>query len=689
MHGTLLTPSACKDIFFRPKASYTLQVVRIHPSDNLITPKYKVSLSDGEWYIIALAAESLGELFVHLHVNDIIVCDGFSLTDRDGHAEVRRVVTVLSVSCIVPCVERFGTPREIQSKAVSLRTTRKPEQSFPVEFMYGSTLPEAVLDLPVLTAKEARCAKRTGQLAFPKVVNCAQPRRKAFHAKALSFATLPDVVMLKLLSYMTDVLTVTRLLMTCKRMYGLLTQLVRTLDVSMLLKVSTLQLVRVACHFSLLLQVRIWPLEADRLSTLAMGCPLLRALHVVGVQSCVSDEFCDVLSLHLSRLNALQLQCGSAQLSDIDPRVRPNSISDRGLALLVQRCKFLRRLELWFCPYISDASLREIALCQPEMLTLELKRCDISDTGVAVLVSACAGLEQLGLQECARVTSSSIGLLASLTVLTSLDLSHTSVCEDPFPSSVRFQSTLRVLRLNGCQGLSSASLENVIRSAPSLVWLGVARCSLLGNGTLESINHLAASLRVVDLSELGPSVFETLQYATTNCRMLRALYVCDTQVTNDCLSHVFAVCRYLRVLDARRCPLVGDQALKHLSDTLPEMFALAVSQTAVTSIGIQHVANKCFGLKLVLVAHCQVTGSSLLHLALRCSRIEVLDIRGCIELTSTMIEVLGAHLKMLNAFIYLPSQRHPAIFDFHGDRLLDWCGHLLAYGIGIDMKPSK
>ncbi|KAF0741330.1 hypothetical protein LEN26_008253 [Aphanomyces euteiches] len=127
------------------------------------------------------------------------------------------------------------------------------------------------------------------------------------------------------------------------------------------------------------------------------------------------------------------------------------------------------------------------------LLSLSLQwTASTSDTTVAVIVSSLPRLTHLNLHGCKQLTNRAVAIIASLTALTSLDLSFCVLIEDVRPlMALRF---LGRLKLGMCSRLNGHSLATL---PASLIELDVGCCPVLCENQLLSRFHL---LQVLDIS---------------------------------------------------------------------------------------------------------------------------------------------------------------------------------------------
>ncbi|XP_060516149.1 F-box/LRR-repeat protein 7-like [Cylas formicarius] len=76
------------------------------------------------------------------------------------------------------------------------------------------------------------------------------------------------------------------------------------------------------------------------------------------------------------------------------------AVSDDAITVLARSCTRLRALDIGKCD-VSDAGLRALAECCPNLKKLSLRNCElVTDRGVQCIAYYCRGLQQLNIQDC-------------------------------------------------------------------------------------------------------------------------------------------------------------------------------------------------------------------------------------------------------------------------------------------------
>jgi tetratricopeptide (TPR) repeat protein len=195
------------------------------------------------------------------------------------------------------------------------------------------------------------------------------------------------------------------------------------------------------------------------------------------------------------------------------------------LVLIIRQCPRLRRLSLLGCWQVDSSLLRLMALDGPERLRmLNLSGChEIEDSSVASLAQGMPmrGLRHLALARCDRITDAGMLPIVSMMRLHSLDVSSARFAPTRGITDVTITklahvsgALLRSLLLNGCEGVTDASLAELGKCCPQLSVLEIEHFNVMraeGSGASGGGNSPATPSRA-RITEKG--VLALLKQAT-------------------------------------------------------------------------------------------------------------------------------------------------------------------------------
>ncbi|XP_025835657.1 F-box/LRR-repeat protein 7 [Agrilus planipennis] len=89
-----------------------------------------------------------------------------------------------------------------------------------------------------------------------------------------------------------------------------------------------------------------------------------------------------------------------------------DQVSDAGLKVIAKRCYKLRYLNVRGCEAVSDDAITVLARSCTRLRALDIGKCDVSDAGLRALAECCPNLKKLGLRNCDLVTDRGVQCVA-------------------------------------------------------------------------------------------------------------------------------------------------------------------------------------------------------------------------------------------------------------------------------------
>jgi len=249
------------------------------------------------------------------------------------------------------------------------------------------------------------------------------------------------------------------------------------------------------------------------------------------------------------------------------------SVSDIGVELVPRTLNTLR------CNGCRKLTDKLIAGCKglPMGLTdLDLGSCErITDSGVAVLLARCRDMKRLCLHECPHVTK-----VPPLATLEELYLGGTSVTGDAV-ASLAVCPKLRVLNVWGCSSMTDTSLSTLSNTLEELT---VSFCDRISDATLQCLGStlkvlncsgcplvtdvgvisLGQSLRSLRLDACRQITDVSLTHLASQCPQLRELHCRGCELLTDKGLTGLKQCPVLAAVTFAGCPLVSRGAVKGL-----------------------------------------------------------------------------------------------------------------------------
>ncbi|KAL6467432.1 hypothetical protein MHYP_G00231090 [Metynnis hypsauchen] len=231
------------------------------------------------------------------------------------------------------------------------------------------------------------------------------------------------------------------------------------------------------CHF----------LNEMCLEVVCVTCPRLQELDLSSCDRLQPPAFTHITKLaHLRRLILYRTK-----------------IEQTAMLSILTFCTELRHLNLGSCVMIEDydAVVSLVAARCRGLVSLDLWRCrNLSERGLAELVSGCAGLEELDLGWCSSLHSSSgcFQLLGRrLHRLRKLFLTaNRTVCDSDLEQLATNCPALEHLDILGTRMVSAAALRRLLQACPRLRLLDVSFCSQIDARTVQELGSLFPNVSI-------------------------------------------------------------------------------------------------------------------------------------------------------------------------------------------------
>ncbi|KAF7806390.1 EIN3-binding F-box protein 1 [Senna tora] len=165
-------------------------------------------------------------------------------------------------------------------------------------------------------------------------------------------------------------------------------------------------------------------------------------------------------------------------------------VGSASLAVVGKLCPQLQVIDLTGLYGITDAGLLPLLEnCEAGLVKVNLTGCwNLTDNIISALSRLHGGtLELLNLDGCRRITDASLAAIADdCLLLNDLDVSKCAISDSGIAvlSSAR-QLSLRVLSLSGCSGLSNKSVPSLKKLGRTLVGLNLQNCNSIGSSKIE------------------------------------------------------------------------------------------------------------------------------------------------------------------------------------------------------------
>ncbi|KAJ1558403.1 hypothetical protein HK096_001296 [Nowakowskiella sp. JEL0078] len=209
-----------------------------------------------------------------------------------------------------------------------------------------------------------------------------------------------------------------------------------------------------------------WKLTERGLSFIAQSLPNLQALDISYCGQLTGAGFADHMWSNLRRMDLTYCkQIGNEHLEKLLVRTaeieelrlrRCVRITDFGLFLVVQHCRYLQSLDIADCEQFSDKCLKWIASSCYHLIHLNVSFCTrLTNGGLYDLSLGCQHFETLNLSHCQNLTDAAIVF---------------------FSENIK---TLKKISLRRCRKITDAVITFLSRAAPLLIEIDVTGCPLI------------------------------------------------------------------------------------------------------------------------------------------------------------------------------------------------------------------
>eukprot|EP00003_Mantamonas_plastica_P004859 TRINITY_DN1390_c0_g2_i3.p1 TRINITY_DN1390_c0_g2~~TRINITY_DN1390_c0_g2_i3.p1 ORF type:complete len:623 (+),score=149.85 TRINITY_DN1390_c0_g2_i3:1241-3109(+) len=290
------------------------------------------------------------------------------------------------------------------------------------------------------------------------------------------------------------------------------------------------------------------------------------------------------------------------------------NIHDRSIVQIMKSTNGnLQYINMQYCRFITDETLRAIAQCCPHLKHINTTNCrEITDEGVTAMAEACLNIKHVELTNCRELT----------------DVSLIAIAENCRQT--------RHLDLRGCKRLTNQSIVCL----SNLTELRNLYCSRANKITTEGIRTLCEKVQ-----EAGTSNLENIYLS--NC----------TNLTDEAIECMAKSLPALQLLDVHGCIQISDHAIKALAEHGKLIQILNLKQcSAITDRSLAYIINSEFIDKLrhINLEGCKnLSSAGLVEFAKKCPELQGASLSQCHRLNDTVIEALFEHCKNLRSLFVL------------------------------------
>ncbi|XP_057983118.1 F-box/LRR-repeat protein 3 isoform X2 [Malania oleifera] len=348
-------------------------------------------------------------------------------------------------------------------------------------------------------------------------------------------------------------------------------------------------------------------------------------------------------------------------------------VGDFGVGLIAVKCKDIRRLDLSYLPitnkclppiwklqYLEDLVLvgcfgiddDSLAVLKQEcksLKTLDMSSCqNVSHVGLSSLTSSTECLQQLNLAYGCPVTLAFADSLQKLSMLQSIKLDGCPVTCSGLKAIGDWCISLRELSLSKCVGVMDEGLSSLVTKHKELRKLDITCCRKITHVSIAHITNSCTSLTSLKMESCTLVPREAFVLIGQRCHLLEVLDLTDNEVDDEGLKSI-SRCHRLTSLKLGICLNITDEGLAQVGMCCLKLIELDLYRSAgITDLGISAIARGCTGLEMINLAYCKdITDRSLISLS-KCSRLNTVECRGCLPITSLGLAAIAVGCKQLS-----------------------------------------
>lgn len=321
-------------------------------------------------------------------------------------------------------------------------------------------------------------------------------------------------------------------------------------------------------------------------------------------------------------------------------------VGNRALQEVARKCPRLEYIDASGCPQITDLALRELFVGCSQLTTVILQHCNqITDEAFAHYIGK--HVQVLDLLECQQISNKTLVSVAHHCGmrLRILKLSGSGISDTGVIAVARECRELRVFELTHAENISDASAQHLWANCPLLFSVNLAHCRNVTNASF------GPRLMIVDPISLAQNNFSDGDWAPKPALVfdmdngnedpnnmenggmdvqpmdgdaLAARRRNAIQISPPVPSLAFAISAHLTKLNLAMCLNVGDDALRHIAYSCPELRHLTISYCEdVSDVGLIAIALKCRDLRGLDITKCnKITNRGAKAIAERCPQLK-------------------------------------------------------------------
>lgn len=309
---------------------------------------------------------------------------------------------------------------------------------------------------------------------------------------------------------------------------------------------------------------------------------------------------------------------------------------------LLQNCAELLSFCISGYP-LTNAMLSRLGKQCPGLVSLNLFNTKVKAEGFISLTHQCSSLESLNISHCSEISTKMLtGLGIRCRLLSSLDLSNTTVTDEAISSLVFDCQTLIELKLKHCHEITDVAVIAVAECCSLLTSLNLRDNDNISDRAVITLAHHCPSLTNLDISYCAIMTDAAVIAVAKNCPGMADLVSC-LNITDAAIFALAQNCLALKSVDLCHCREISNAAIKTLVQNNAGLTSINLSGCKmITDAAVITIAQHCPKLKILKLCFCdQITDAAVITLARSCPLLTELTFASLVNITESSFEALA------------------------------------------------
>jgi F-box/leucine-rich repeat protein 7 len=267
-----------------------------------------------------------------------------------------------------------------------------------------------------------------------------------------------------------------------------------------------------------------------------------------------------------------------------------------------------------------------------------------------------SNVEVLILKNCWKLTSAGLRELAAYNPnIQVLDLSGCWDITDAGLNSLSLGCRrIKCLDLSNCRKVTDSGLYNLLATSQNLLDIHLSYCKALSDTSLASISTMCTNIRRLNLQRcLGITDVGYATFGTMLHNKLHELQISDCSfLTDSAMKHISESCPNLKVLNISFCCALSEVSIQYLTHGCPKMKAFDASfcGNAISDETISIIATNWKDLEKLSVRGCvRIGNAAVQYLVDNCRTLKTLNISSCKNVSDNILEQIPKEWTLLSA----------------------------------------